>query len=424
MPASMNRSQAETPGASPVDRAAAVRVAALTVILVAFALRAYHLDYQSLWSDEGISLLRAAQPLGRLWRSMPVEHVPGYFALLHVWIRLTGEADYALRYVSLLPSVFAVALMMRAGRDLGSRRIGLIAGVLLATSAFQVWYAQEVRMYSWLLAVGLTSTWCLWLMFARAPSVAVWLTYVASTAAAIYLHYFGFLIPMVHTVVALVWLFTRRDVRGFLRWAAAGAAVLALFLPWAARALELFGFSGWRAPIDPNRIPWLLLQTYTAGETMPEAWARWVALAYLALILLGAAAWLRHERAAGLFLVTIGASAVLLTWLLVVRQPDFHVRYTIFVSAPLTLLAAGGVAGLDPGWWRRASGHTSEAERSACGDGTRAAVDRAGGAGHGQRRCPVPPVPRHGRAQAGLPIRGCAHSGQPAAGRHRAGRRS
>ena len=63
--------------------------------------------------------------------------------------------------------------------------------------------------------------------------------------------------------------------------------------------------------------------------------------------------------------MTIGASAVLLTWLLVIRQPDFHVRYTIFVSAPLTLLAAGGVAGLDPGWWRGASGHTSEAERSA-----------------------------------------------------------
>ena len=268
----------------------------LFIILAAFGLRAYHLDYQSLWSDEGISILRAAQPLGQLWRTMPVEHVPGYFALLHVWMRLTGDADYALRYLSLLPGVFAVALMMRAGRDLGSRRIGVIAGVLLATSAFQVWYSQEVRMYSWLLAAGLFSTWCLWLMWTRPPSVAVWLGYVLSTTAVIYLHYFGFLVPIVHTVVAVVWLATRRDVAAFLRWLSAGAAVFVLFLPWAARALELFGFSGWRAPIDPNQIPWLLLRTYTAGETMPEAWAQWTALLHLALIGLGVAAWIRRDK--------------------------------------------------------------------------------------------------------------------------------
>ena len=67
----------------------AARLAALALVLIAFVLRAYRLDFQSLWSDEGISLLRAAQTLPDLWRNMPVEHTPGYFVLLHFWMAAT-----------------------------------------------------------------------------------------------------------------------------------------------------------------------------------------------------------------------------------------------------------------------------------------------------------------------------------------------
>ena len=341
------------PPHSLLPNPSAARLAALAVILVAFLLRAHRLDFQSLWSDEGISLLRAAQSLPDLWRNMPVEHVPGYFILLHFWMAATGEADYALRYLSLLPSVLAVALIARMGADLGSRSAGLIAAALLATGAFQVWYAQEVRMYSWLLAAGLLATWCFWLLLTRRATRLVWTGYVLSTAATVYLHFFGFLVPLVHTLVALIWLARRRNWRAFRAWAAAGVAVSILFLPWAARSLDVLGFSGWRAPIDPNRIPWLLLHAYSVSDAMPAPWAQWIPLVYLALALAGAVAWGRRHPAAGLFLIVVALSSALLTWLLVVRQPDFHVRYTIFLSAPLLLLVAGGIAAADPAWPRR-----------------------------------------------------------------------
>ena len=34
----------------------------ILILWIAFGLRAYHLGYQSFWSDEGISLRRSAQP--------------------------------------------------------------------------------------------------------------------------------------------------------------------------------------------------------------------------------------------------------------------------------------------------------------------------------------------------------------------------
>ena len=83
----------------------APRVALITTLLVAFALRAHHLTFESLWSDEGISLQRAAEPLRAMLAAMPVEHAPGYFVALRGWMALAGDSDFALRFFSLLGSV-------------------------------------------------------------------------------------------------------------------------------------------------------------------------------------------------------------------------------------------------------------------------------------------------------------------------------
>ncbi|HXF63511.1 MAG TPA: glycosyltransferase family 39 protein, partial [Caldilineaceae bacterium] len=334
------------------DRAATWLCALL--LLLAFGLRACHLDYQSLWSDEGISLVRSALPLGEMLAQMPVEHVPGYFVLLKGWIALTGETDFGVRYFSLLPSVWAVALLYRLAVDLGSRQIGLLAAALLATNGFQVWYAQEARMYSWLLAAGLLSTLCFWRLLADEAGKfpwGVWTGYVLATTATIYLHYFGFLVPLSHTAFAALWWLLGRERRPLRRWVGAGVTVALLFSPWMVRGWRLLAFEGWRPPLDPAQAPWLLLRAYSVGETMPTPWMDWLPWVYLVLAALGIAAWARRGQAA-LFLAALLGTALGVIMLLVVRQPDFHVRYPIFISVPLLLLAAGGVAGLSPRWWR------------------------------------------------------------------------
>lgn len=350
----------------------------LVVLLLAFALRAYHLDFQSFWSDEGISLLRARLPLGEMLRTMPVEHAPGYFVLLHVWLRLTGESDFAVRFLSLWPSVVAVVLVYRLATDLGSRVAGLVAALLLATNAFQVWYAQEARMYSWLLATSLGSTWMLWVggggrvsgIGERARRLSV-LGYVLVTAATIYLHHYGFLVPMTHVVFMVAWLwYHRRTVpadlarREVLRWVIAAGGVGLLYLPWLPHFLGIFGFPGWRDPLDPSQLPWRYLAAYTVGDAMPAPGRAWLPWLYLLLALAGALAWWRRRPMVALLLVCgvlvpLGGALAL-----ALRQPDFHERYTIMISAPLLLLVAGGFSVFDSGRFgapSRARRHGNEA---------------------------------------------------------------
>lgn len=164
----------------------------LAVLLLAFALRIHHFDSQSLWSDEGISLLRSAQHLGPMLRDMPVEHAPGYFVLLHFWQQATGDSDFALRFLSLFAGVLAVAVVFRIGADLGSPRAGLIAMLLMATNGFQVIYAQEARMYTWLLAAGSASTWLLWRLLHAPPGrgrIAATIGYALAVAGTVYLQH-------------------------------------------------------------------------------------------------------------------------------------------------------------------------------------------------------------------------------------------
>ena len=123
--------------------------------LAAYSLRAYRLAGQSLWSDEDITLDRALLPARELVQRLPVEHGPLYFLLLHGWIRIAGQGDFALRFPSLCAGVAAVALAAYVGARLAGRGVGLYEAAIVAVNPFQVWYGQEARMYTLVEALSL-----------------------------------------------------------------------------------------------------------------------------------------------------------------------------------------------------------------------------------------------------------------------------
>lgn len=341
------------------------RLGMLTILLLAFGLRVYHLDFQSLWSDEGISLQRAALPLPQLLAQLPVEHLPGYFLLLHLWLPWTGDHDFALRFLSLWPSVASVALIYRLGVDLGNRPAGIAAALLLATSGFQLWYAQEARMYTWLLATSLLATVALWRLLAmdeRQHNRWGWGTlYALATASSVYLHLFGALAPLAQAVFVSGWALFTRNWQGFGRWLIAATGALLLFLPWLPHVIGIFGFGGWREPGDPAEIPWRYLAAFTVSDAMPSPWRTPLVWLYALLALTGLIFWWRTHRAAALLLATSVLLPMLAVIALALRNPDYHERYAITVTAPLLLLAAGGVGGLDWRTWRRAQTTLAEA---------------------------------------------------------------
>ena len=353
------------PGSSQVRLWSA---ALLVVLLLAFGLRTYQLEAQSLWSDEGLSLYRAGQPPAELLRGViTVDGVetrdtnpPFYFLLLHAWQsaggvgQVAGAGVFYLRYLSVLAGLLAVPLLYLLGRRAFGWGVGLAAALLLAISPFHVWMSQELRNYSLLVLLNLFSVYGLYRFMLARPDgepgarrgrwLALW---AAAGLLGVYTHYFGFFVLAyggLSLLLALGWRRWRPP-----RWllALAGLAALAL-LPALPIALERFRAG---QQVDFALLPpWVVLRQalaafavgispsleHPAGRMLP-------ALAAFAAGL-GLAIWRR--RWAALWL-TAGYLAVPLAILLLLSQvnPLYNgPRHVLIALPPFLLLAAVGVA--------------------------------------------------------------------------------
>jgi predicted membrane-bound mannosyltransferase len=68
----------------------------LLIILLALALRVYHLGFQSLWIDESFTRLYSESPLSYLWTTgfRSETNPPLYYTALHVWMLFFGASEW------------------------------------------------------------------------------------------------------------------------------------------------------------------------------------------------------------------------------------------------------------------------------------------------------------------------------------------
>lgn len=294
----------------------AVRRGALVALLVlAFALRVYRLDAQSLWYDEAVTAQVVQQGLPELarWTADDIQP-PLYYAIVAGWTRLAGVGEWALRFPSAWFGAAMVALANALGRRLFGPLAGLLAALMGAVHPLWVYYSQEARMYTLLTALGMAAGYALLRVEAEddpTERLQWWSVFVLAGVAALYTHYFAaFLLAAFGLYFALAWLMGRLRPRGRLtaEGVAAAAVVVVAYLPWLPNALRRFGedASYWRGTLKLNEALRHVAISFTVGETMLEGRAAPLAWAVAALAAAGAVALLsvgcrRREpaRAAG-----------------------------------------------------------------------------------------------------------------------------
>lgn len=337
----------------------------LLILWLAFGLRLYRLEAQSIWWDEGHSIFVAAHPLTEIPTLPAMDvHPPAYFALLHVWIALTGQSEFALRYLSVIFSLLSLALLWRFAASCHSSG-AILTTLFAALSPMSVAYAQEVRSYAMITFLALVSTYLQWrLLFAgrrldSPPQRGVLLTlYIMAATASLYTHYFTFFVLLFQNLIWLLWLLRSHFINRYPRqttgpqaglWLASQLSILLLFSPQF--------FLAWRQVThytNPNLTPPAILnflsrswQAYTVGLTIDPTPAYWGMSLILAGLALG---WLVHLIAAPeryawpLALLSLWLMVPLLAYFFVLqRQPSFEPRYLIPVTPALFLLLGLGL---------------------------------------------------------------------------------
>ena len=315
----------------------------LTVLFIGFALRVALLGNQELRGDEAFSYLFAQQPFGEIIPALISEgdpHSPFHYLLLHGWMGLGGDSEFALRYISLLPSLLLVPLLYQLGRLLHSRKLGIFAAFWLAISASQIWLAQDVRNQ-----YMLTLLWGLWATFilvgplqrpnfSRRRRLLCWIAYIILAALTVYSHYFGLFILLAHGGF-LFWPKNGRWQR-IGAWVVAGFAALLLFLPWIVAILPTLLAAGQLSDPSQPELARYLVEVgieLTMGSDVIGWWPRWLFAGALLMVGLGSVYLFKERPNWGILLTSWLVGATFLIYLIRFSRATFN-NFYIAVAAP------------------------------------------------------------------------------------------
>ena len=222
------RSEGSRPSRLSAAGAFASRHALLLIVGLGGLLRFATLGVQGFWLDEEVTVNLIQQGPTDLLRSVEGgESNPAvYYLLAGGWERVFGSSEFGVRSLSALAGTATIPVIYAAAKSLGSRRAGLIAAGLAATSPLLIWYSQEARNYAVLAFLAALS----FLFFVRAldDRGQRWLWgWALASALALATHYFSvFLI-----LPELAWLlFRRRGSRVDTALAAGAIAVVGIAL--------------------------------------------------------------------------------------------------------------------------------------------------------------------------------------------------
>jgi 4-amino-4-deoxy-L-arabinose transferase-like glycosyltransferase len=275
------------------------------VLLLAFVLRFYKIDAQSLWYDEGNSARIAERSIQLIIEGSAGDiHPPLYYVLLKFWRAIFGDGETALRAFSTLCGVLTVLFAYLIGRDLFNTQVGLLASFFVAVSPFAVYYSQEVRMYALLALCASVSTWAL-IRFSlfdirnsnRSLHVVLVSLFVVATAAGLWTQYAYPFVMLAQGVYVLGWLAYQKEARArlLITYTIANVVAIALFLPWLQIAIRQI--SGWGIESQKYDLGAAMLDSFrwlVVGRTATLA-NSWIALVSTGLILVSAI-FARHDR--------------------------------------------------------------------------------------------------------------------------------
>lgn len=322
----------------------------LPIIALAFATRLYRLDGQSLWFDEIVIVTLARLPWYDSLRAalgQGVQLTPVFHGVIKLWLAV-GDSDWLVRVPAVLMGVLAIPLVFKLGRLYFNDKVGLLAAFIFAINPYQVWYGQELKLYSLLPVIAAGAMYGFSRMLQSQGHKGVWLLTFFNLIG-LPAHYFMFLVS---TVQFLYIILTFRRTYPLLRvWIVTQfIGVFPLVLWWLFILYQRYMSVGIAWIPNPTwYTPWLTFWsfnfTYTGTFSFLTLLGLGVALVGLALGLLRV--WERPEQ--GLLLTLWLFAPFVIVFSFSLGRISFYVdRYLLIVTPVLTFLMVAGLLEIRP----------------------------------------------------------------------------
>ena len=328
----------------------------LVLLALAAALRFYRIGDKSLWLDEVMSVRIATQPTVadavRLVAAYDVH--PPLFPIIHFfWMRL-GMSDGMARVPSAVFGVLAAFFACLLASRLYGRTAGLFAALLMALSAYNVFYSQEARNYSMIVLLTLVLSWLLIVIVQSAERVPwwAWIAYAVTGVACLYTLVTSMLVIISHWVIFLIQ--AKKTRRNLICGLSAQMAIGLAFLPWLPallKAQKAVGAIAAQQGVLPSPGPmqwldafgqWGIAPQFILGASAHDATATLGAFVAVLMVYSFVRSW-RNTTTTVALICMIFVPVALYAILPMKRVHAFDPKHLIFVQ-PLCMIAVSGLA--------------------------------------------------------------------------------
>ena len=370
-----------------------------------------------MWLDETFSVWLANHSVVDMlqWIVKIDQHPPLYYLLLHYWIALNGDTPYYVRLLSALFGAGTIPIIYLIGKRMSGVVMGLAAAVILALSPFNIYFAQETRMYTFLTFNAAVAIYALvrlltdsrsvrpigsqfreylhawrtlgpvepdtegdfsykdetrnqtgwrawifrhrWLPIQTIETDLAWVAFIVFSAATLLSHNTAVLFPLATNIFVLgLMLFQRIKKSGsppafqapsFGNWVKAQIGIFLLWSPW------IFAFIQQASRVDQEfwipKPSWdTVTKTlrYLLNASFPDQASQVMMIWILCAVLCLGLVYYRKKLSIFLFLAALFAIPFLGELIVSIRRPIFLDRTLIWITIPLFLLLAAGIAQL------------------------------------------------------------------------------
>ncbi len=247
------------------------------VLAIALGARLLGIASRPIWYDEAFAVLFSEKgPAAMLHGTLTVSgagaadvHPLGYYTILWLWMRLFGESLVAVRLLSVLAGLGVVAVVLLLAAELFQPRTAIAAAMLATLAPFQVHFAQEIRMYSFLCLWLLLATYASWRL-SRSPGWRWVIAFGLFSALAQYTQN----LAAFYLAALAAWPLIARDWQALKRTLIGAGLALLLYLPWLIQLPLQFaklqnGY--WVLRPDLLRLP-VLPVIFLVGLPIPAPW--------------------------------------------------------------------------------------------------------------------------------------------------------
>jgi hypothetical protein len=392
----------------------------IIITLVGGFLRVFMLGYRGMWLDETFSIWMASHSVVDMlqWIVKIDQHPPFYYLLLHYWITINGDTPYYVRLLSVLFGAGTIPIIYLIGKRMSGVVVGLAAALLLALSLFNIYFAQEARMYTLLMFNAAVAIYALvrlltdsrsvqpigsqfreylhawptsgpvepdtkeefsyknetryqtgwrawifghrWLPIQTIETDLAWVAFIVFSAATLLTHNTAvFFLVATNLFVLGLMLFQRLaprksgaqpafQVPSFGNWVKAQIGILLLWSPWIVSFLKQASVVYQRFWIpEPtwDAVIQVLKSFFNPSASIPASQAMVIWTLYVLVLCLGLVHF-RNKFSQFLFLAALFAIPFLGELIVSIWRPIFWGRTLIWITIPLFLVLAAGVAQL------------------------------------------------------------------------------